>query len=245
MKNVKIKHLVVCAAGVVLTLNTVVMAQTLALNEAPPGTVRTDAYQWGAGFGFYVPEGVGTTINALGFWDPTGEGLQNNTLVALYSYASGSSYNLVTYAVIPAASPDLNYDGYDWVSVPTTFLADNGQGGDYYDIFAAPLGGDEWTTMNTGNPTLNPAIGTYAGGCLVDNNSGENISPTPPSNLADVDSNGGADSAGFGGANLGYFPTPVPEPGVGAILGGGLAMLLAVRRKNQFRWCLLGFGLTW
>lgn len=239
MKNVKINGLAY-AAATVFALGTAAMAQeTIAMNGAPPGTSRTDAYAWGAGFGFYVPAGVGTTINALGFWDPTGDGLQNNTLVALYQYSgSGNAYNLMTYATIPADSPQLNYDGYDWVSIPMTFLPDNGQGGDYYDIFAAPLGGDVWTTMNTGNPTLNSAIGTFAGGALVDNNSGENISPIPPGSLSYVDGDNGV---GFGGPNLGYFATPVPEPGVCAVLGSGLATLLVVRRKNQFGWRLLRF----
>jgi hypothetical protein len=225
MRNIKINHLVFAAVAV-FSLNLAAMAQTnLAVVGTPTGTIRNDTYEWGAGFGFYAPAGAGTTINALGFWDQTGTGLAANHIVALYGYSgSGSSYNLLTSVTVQAGTVDPLIDGYRWVSIPTLSLPDNGQGGNYYAIFASQ-GGDNWTTMS--GQTLNPEIGTFSSGALVDNNSGEDISPTPPNTLASVD--GG--NNGYGGANLGFFQ-PVPEPSVCAMLGSSVGILLALRHKK-------------
>ena len=195
----KIKDLL--SVGVaVFALNLAAMAQTeMAIVGAPTGTIRNDSYGWGAGFGFYVPSGGSTTVNALGFWDESGTGLQENHIVALYQYAgSGSAYNLMTSVTIPAGTVAPLIDGYRWVSIPALNLPDNGQNGNYYIIIASE-GDDDWTTMS--GQTLNPAIGTFSSGALIDDSSGENLSPTPPKYFASVDGN----NSGYGGGNVGFI----------------------------------------
>jgi hypothetical protein len=214
-------------AGVIaFALNMAAMAQSQAgIEGAPTGTTRNDSYEWGAGFGFYTPSGVGTTINALGFWDQSGTGLQEAHTVALYQYSgSGSSYNLMDSVTVQAGTVDPLIDGYRWVSIGNLALPDIGQGGNYYIILASQ-GGDTWTTMS--GQTLNPAIGTFSSGALIDNDSGEDLSPTPPSSFASVD---GLNS-GYGGGNLAYLAA-VPEPATFSLLGGGFMLFMAARRKK-------------
>jgi len=219
--------LILSAALAVFALDLAAMAQsTVAINGAPTGTTRSDTYEWGAGFGFYVPAGVGTTINSLGFWDQNGTGLDASHIVALYQYSgSGSAYNLLDSVTVQAGTVDPLVDGYRWVNIGNLALPDNGQGGNYYVVLASQ-GGDTWTSMS--GQTLNPAIGTFSSGALIDNNSGEDLSPTPPSSFAYVD--GG--NSGYGGADVGFI-TSVPEPAALALLSGGLMTLLALRFKGK------------
>lgn len=221
----RIKHLLSVGVGV-FALNVVAMAQSnLAIEGAPTGATRNDTYEWGAGFGFYVPSG-GTTINSLGFWDENGTGLLADHIVALYQYSgSGSSYNLLASATVQAGTVDPLVDGYRWVNIGDLALPNNGQGGNYYVILASQ-GGDTWTTLS--GQTLNPAIGTFSSGALIDNNSGQDLSPIPPSSFAYVD---GLNN-GYGGANLAFI-APVPEPGAWALAGGGIVVFTAARRRSN------------
>jgi hypothetical protein len=220
---------IVFSVATALTLNLAVSAQTnLLMVGDPPGTTRSDDYQWGAGFGFYAPSGTGTTINALGFWDQGGDGLSANHVVALYQYSgSGSSYNLLTDVTVQSGTVDSLIGGYRWVDIPTLSLPDNGQGGNYYIVFATQGGGDAWTDLS--GQTLNPVIGTFGGNALISsaNTDGYDLSQSVPGFLANYDSVSGA----YGGANLAFIQ-PVPEPATCALLGGGLIMLLRLRRKN-------------
>ena len=214
------------AAVAVFTLNVASMAQSyVAIVGSPTGTTRNDNYEWGAGFGFYAPAGIGTTVNALGFWDSTGTGLNSSHIVALYQYSgSGSSYNLLTDVTVQAGTVDPLIDGYRWASIPTLSLPDNGQGGNYYIVLATQGGGDTWTSM--AGQTIDPAIGTFSSGALIDNNNGDgyDLSQLVPGFLNYVD--GG--NSGYGGANVGYISS-VPEPATCGLLGGGLMMLVALR----------------
>ena len=151
----------------VFTIGLAAMAQTnVAIVGAPTGAIRNDSYQWGAGFGFYVPSGAGATVNALGFWDESETGLQESHIVALYQYAgSGSAYNLMAWVTVPAGTVAPLIGGYRWVGIPSLNLPDNGQDGNYYIILASQ-GEDDWTTMS--GQTLNSAIGTFSSGSLVD-----------------------------------------------------------------------------
>jgi hypothetical protein len=224
----KIKY-VLSAAVAVFAFNLAAMAQsTVAISGTPTGTTRSDNYEWGAGWGFSAPAGTGTTINALGFWDATGTGLDTSHIVALYEYSgSGSSYNLLDDVTVQAGAADPLVDGYRWVSIPTLALPDNGQGGNYYIVLATQGGGDTWTSMS--GQTINPAIGTFSSGALIDNNNpyGYDLSVSVPNSLTYVDGS----NAGYGGGNVGFI-TSVPEPATFALLGGGL-MLGALRLKGK------------
>jgi len=116
----KIK-LILSTAMAVFALDLAATAQsTLAINGAPTGATRSDTYEWGAGFGFYVPAGVGTTINSLGFWDASGTGLDSSHIVALYQYSgSGSAYNLLDSVTVQAGTVDPLSLGQHWQSGPS------------------------------------------------------------------------------------------------------------------------------
>lgn len=221
----KIKY-IVCVAMVALATHQAAKAQmTVGVSGDPTGTIRTDTYPYGAGFGFYVPSGVGTTINQLGFWDQGGDGLQADHTVALYKYAPGTDhdYTLVASVTILAGTANPLSGGYRWGSIPSVFLDDNGQGGNYYTILASNAS-DPWTDLS-GGLSLNSSIGTFSSGSVVDQGSGQFVGQ----NVLGII--GG--SAGYGGANLGFAAQAVPEPGTCTLVGSGLAILFAVRRKRS------------
>ena len=116
--------------------------------------------------------------------------------------------------------------GYRWASIGNLILPDNGQNGGYYAILASHSSLDPWTDGIGGSPILNPLIGTISGYGLIDELSGQTITQTS----ANLVGNGNPASV-YGGANLGFIQ-PVPEPGVCALLGGGVLMLLASRRQK-------------
>jgi len=216
------------AGMMVLAINTVAMAQTNIGVGIPGGTLRSDNYQWGAGFGFYTPSETGSIINALGFWDPTGNGLAAAHTVDLYQY-NGNNYNLLASATVQAGTADPLINGYRWASIPTLSLPDIGQGGDYYVILASQGGGDNWANWSSGI-SMNPLIGTATGnGALIAQNSGQNLGDSP-ANL-DIGVNQGTPNP-YGGGNLAFIE-PVPEPTTCALLGGGMMMLMVLRRKNS------------
>jgi hypothetical protein len=223
----RIKHLVF-ATVVALALNNAVEAQNEIGVGTPGGTTRSDSYPWGAGFGFYTPAGTGSTINALGFWDPTGTGLASSHTVDLYGY-NGNNYSLLASATVQAGTVDPLIDGYRWASISTLSLPDIGQGADYYIILASQGGGDNWTDWTSGL-SMNPAIGTVTGnGALIASNSGQNLGDSP-ANLG-VGGNQGAANP-YGGANLAFLE-PVPEPATFALVGAGVAMLMTLCRNKK------------
>lgn len=227
----KIKYIALAALAA-LTLNNAARAQnTIGINNLTTGngTVRNDIYTDAAvGFGFYTPSG-GATINELGYWDPNDTGLTLGHTVDLYEYSFdvNNDYDLLASVTVPAASPSLYADGYDWVSIPTLSLPDIGSGGNFYYLLTmpvasgnAPSGDDAWTANS--DLTMTPSIGTVnADGYLGSANFGASVTPIGTDNNGDTV---------WGGANLGF--EVVPEPSVYALLGGGMMTLMALRRKK-------------
>lgn len=169
----------------------------------PTGSTRNDTYV-GAGYEFYAPAG-GTTINALGYWDANGTGLLAPHTVSLFKYAgTGSSYNLVVTATIPAGTVAPLINGYRWVGIPSTALPNNGQGGGYY-VILAEHSMDTWANSIGTAPYLNPSIGTVSGQGLIANNSTFTVLSSSL-NIAGT----GNPSDGFGGANLGNLTNALP-----------------------------------
>ena len=171
--------------------------------DVPLGSTRADTYI-GAGFEFYAPV-AGTTINALGYWDATGTGLVAPHTVTLFKYAgSGSSYNPLVSATIPAGTAAPLINGYRWVSIPTTPLPNSGQGGGYY-VMLAVHSQDTWANSIGTAPYLNPAIGTVSGQGLIDNGTSFTVLGDP------IDIAGtGNPNQGFGGPNLAFLTNSLP-----------------------------------
>jgi hypothetical protein len=193
----------------------------------PTGAIRNDTYAFGAGFEFYAPSGTGTVINSLGYWDQGGDGLTTSHTVSLYAYAGfGSTYNLLTTVTLSAGTINPLIGGYRWANIGNLVLPDNGQGGGYYALLASHDGSDPWTDGIGGSPILNPLIGTISGYGLIDETSGQTITQTPV-NLVGNTNPGSV----YGGANLAFIQQ-VPEPTILALLGGGVAILMA-RRQRQ------------
>jgi len=169
---------------------------------APTGTTRNDSYP-GAGFEFYTPL-TGSSINALGYWDASGTGLLAPHTVSIYKYAgSGSSYNRVLTATIPAGTAAPLINGYRWVGIPTTTLTNIGQGGGYY-VILADHSMDTWANTIGSAPYLNPAIGTVSGQGLIPINGTTILTAT-------MNINGtGNPNNGFGGANLAFLTNTLP-----------------------------------
>jgi len=212
----------------VLALGHSAVAQNIIGVGEPTGTIRTGSYIFGAGFEFYAPSGTGTTINSLGYWDQGGDGLATSHIVSLYAYAGhDSAYNLLASVTIDAGTVDPLINGYRWVSIGNLNLPDIGQGGGYYAILATHDGAaDPWTDGIGGSPILNTLIGTIAGNGLIDELSGQTITQNPVNLVGNTDPN-----SVYGGANLAFIQ-PVPEPATLALVGGGMALLLALRRKK-------------
>ncbi len=220
---------IILTVATILAFKLVAMAQTTIAVGEPTGTIRGDAYPYGAGFGFYAPAGTGTTINSLGYWDQGGDGLGTSHIVSLYSYSgSGSDYNLISTVTVSAGTVAPLIGGYRWASIPTLALPDNGQGGGYYTILASHDGAfDPWTDGIGGSPIMNPLIGTVSGQSLIADNSGQTITQSPVTLAGNADP-----SSVYGGANLAFIEV-VPEPGAGSLLAGGLLALAAARLKKR------------
>ncbi|MDB6067653.1 MAG: Cell surface protein [Pedosphaera sp.] len=211
----KTKHLVF-AAITVFALSRSANAQNIIGVGAPTGTTRNDTYI-AAGFEFYSPAGAGTTINALGFWDQNGTGLLAVHTVSIFKYhpgiLSGSGYDLLATATIPAGTAAPLINGYRWVGIPTLTLPDNGQGGGYYAILANQTQ-DTWTSGISTPPYLNPSIGTVSGQGLI--SSGNSYTVLSSQALLSGDGN---PAHGFGGANLAFLtPKPPTQPAAAPIL---------------------------
>jgi hypothetical protein len=223
----KIRYVILTAISAFALNHSANAQNTLAVGE-PTGTLRYDTYP-GAGFEFFAPATVGsTTINALGFWDQGGDGLLSDHTVSLFQYAGTlSAYNLLATVTVSAGTVDPLIGGYRWASITPITLPDNGQNGGYYAILASE-NLDAWSS-GIGNPTtVDSTIGTYMSFALVpgDHNINGNTDPID----GDQNQAPGADANGYGGANLGFI-APVPEPTTCALLGGGMMVLMALRRK--------------
>jgi hypothetical protein len=210
MNTTKIKS-GVFAALTAFALTQGASAQNIIGVGLPAGTTRNDAYT-AAGYEFYAPV-AGATINALGFWDAGGTGLLATHTVSVFQYAGGSSYNLVVTGTIPAGTNAPLIDGYRWVSIPTTVLPDNGQGGGYYAILATQQQ-DTWANTIGSAPYMNPSIGTVSGQGVI--NAGQ--ADTVLSSSLAISGTGNAND-GYGGANLAFLTNQLPvQPAAEQIL---------------------------
>ena len=169
-------------------------------------------------------------VNYLGYADPTGVALVDSHVVTLWDNnpSGGGSPAVLASATIPAGTPALLMDGYDWVQLPSTVQLTYGH---YYVIGASVVGGvDTWGDLINNNSPDNGNNGQinwnsqyvqlgsgweFSRGGRYD--SASDYPNEPPNQTSAQDSI-------YPAANLGFDLEPVPEPGTLGIAGIGVAL---------------------
>ena len=198
---------------------------------------------------FYTPYYYNTSINWLGYADPTGAPLAISHTVTIWN---DGTENIVAQAVVPAGDSQI-YDGYAWVQLPSTVTLSYQS---YYAIGATVVGGsDPWGDViantptdngNNGQITWNVESGSWSGsayGPFVQAGSGWEFSRvgafTSGSNDPDDSSAGGnrtsASDSIYSAPNMAYnLPiTPVPEPTSLGLFAAGATLLVGLSRYRK------------
>ena len=197
---------------------------------------------------FYSPYYYNVNVNYLGYADPTGAALTGSHTITIWDQANGS---VVASAVVPAGTPTLWENGYDWVQLPSTVTLSYQH---YYWLGATVVGGvDSWGDLisnnspdpgNNGQITWNVVNGSWGGdpnspyvqagsgwefsrGGIYDGNTGDAGNPNPSFGQTS------AQDSIYPAPNLGFGVVPVPEPSTLAMLGIGTAMLLGTARNRK------------
>jgi PEP-CTERM motif len=197
---------------------------------------------------FYTPYYYNTSINWLGYADPTGAALTISHTVTIWD---DGTENIVAQAVVPAGDTQI-YDGYAWVQLASTVTLSYQS---YYAIGATVVGGvDSWGDLisnsapdngNSGQITWNVENGTWGGsanGPFVQAGSGWEFSRvgayTSGSNDPDDSSEGGnrtsVQDSIYAAPNMAYdLPiTPVPEPASLGLVAFGATLFAGLSRKS-------------
>lgn len=183
----------------------------------------------------YYPE-----VNYLGYADPTGAALVDSHVVTLWDNnpSGGGSPTVLASATVPAGTPSLFLDGYDWVQLSSTVQLTYGH---YYVIGASVVDGvDTWGDLINNTAPDNGSNGdinwnsqyVQLGSGWEGTRAGRYDSASDyPNELANQTSE--SDSI-YPAANLGYDLQPVPEPGTLGIAAIGAALLFGsgLLRKN-------------
>jgi hypothetical protein len=254
---IKMKHhLIACGVVACLALGPAAFAQTINGDEPDNSilylpnvdltTLSQNNFAGIVGGIFYTPYYYNTTVNWLGYADPTGAPLQMDHTVTIWNHADGS---VVVSAVVPAGDP-LIYDGYAWVQIASTTLTYQ----HYYWLGATVTGGvDSWGDVinntspdngNNGQITWNVESGSWGGsanGPMVQAGSGWEFSRAGiyDSNMSDAGNPNpsftqtSATDSIYPAPNMAYN-LPIPEPAGLALAGVGAVMLfgLALKRKS-------------
>ncbi|HXR46412.1 MAG TPA: hypothetical protein VN784_03140 [Candidatus Limnocylindrales bacterium] len=204
---------------------------------------------------FYTPYYFNTTLNYLGYADPTDAPLVDSHTVTIWT---DGTENIVAQAVVPAGTPTLWANGYAWVQLSSAVTLTYQH---YYAIGASVVSGvDSWGnlisntsgTQDTGSGgeiTWNVSPNGYGpsgsgnqhNGPFVQAGTGYEFAKvgayTPGATDPDDSSTGGArasitDSI-YSAPNMGYNITSVPEPTSLAFVGVGAAMLLGLLKRTR------------
>ncbi len=167
-------------------------------------------------------------VNWLGYADPTGQGLANSHEVVLWYVGGqgGSTVSKVVQATVPAGTAAPLYNGYRWVEVDDTGL----WYGSWYTISALTDGTDLWGDLISNSAATQ--INWDAD--FIGNNGGWSRAGRWDSAASWPNSPGTQDSTTdgiFPVANVGYG-LPIPEPASASIIGFGLAIIWALRRRS-------------
>lgn len=190
---------------------------------------------------FYTPYFYNTSINYLGYADPTDAPLLTNHTVTVWDQ-SGTA---VASAVVPSGTPALWEDGYAWVQLSSTVTLTYQH---YYEIGATVVGGmDSWGDLiqntapdpgNNGQITWNVESGTWSGsanGPFVQAGSGWEFSrdgqysstALPGTQVSNQDSI-------YPAPNMAYNLN-VPEPASLSLAGLGAAVVCGLARMRKAR----------
>jgi hypothetical protein len=176
------------------------------------GAVAQDLYNppFTLGYEFYAY--TSTTVDALGLYDSSGDGLADSHAVGLWN-ASGV---LLSSTVVSSGTSDALVNGFRYADVtPLTLTA-----GNYYTIGALYTQGDEPLIFTGDDISAVPAV-AYVGTTFA---SGSTLQS--PTNFASY--------GGFFGPNF-EVVAATPEPAAWATIGIGaaLALLMAGRKRGR------------
>jgi PEP-CTERM motif len=196
---------------------------------------------------FLTPYYYNVSVNYLGYADPNDVALVDSHTVTLWDGGG----NVVASAVVPAGTPTLWANGYDWVQLGSTVTLTYNS---YYEVGATVVGGvDSWGDLisnnspdngNNGQITWNVENGSWSGdanGPFVqagsgyefsrvgeyDSNTGDAGNPNPSLNQTS------AQDSIYPAANLGYNVVSVPEPTALGLLGMGTIALFRFTRRQK------------
>jgi hypothetical protein len=195
---------------------------------------------------FYTPYYYNVSVNYLGYADPNDVALVDSHTVTVWNLSGA----VIASAVVPAGTPTVWANGYDWVQLASTVTLTYQS---YYEVGATVVDGvDSWGNLitnslpdngNNGQITWNVENGSWSGsanGPFVqagsgweftrvgeyDSNTSDAGNPNPSLSQTSVE-----DSI-YPAPNLGY--NVVPEPTTLGLLGMGTAMLLGFARKRKY-----------
>jgi hypothetical protein len=239
------QYKILCVSALCMVLASAVRAQTadgsvLYTPNVDVTTLSQNTFTGTVGGIFLTTYSYYPELNYLGYADPTGAALVDSHVVTLWDNnpSGGGSPTVLASVTVPAGTPSLLLDGYDWVQLSSTV---NLTYGHYYVIGASVVGGvDTWGDLISNSSPDNGSNGQINWSSqYVQLGSGWEFSragrydsasnyPNEPANQTS-----GSDSI-YPAANLGFDLQPVPEPGTLGIAAIGAVLLLGSTflRKN-------------
>jgi hypothetical protein len=251
-KYMKKKLILIMGAVACLALGPAAFAQTingdepnnsiLYLPNVSLTTLNQNTFTGIVGGIFYTPYYYNTSINWLGYADPTGAPLAESHTVTVWNDSTGAA---VASAVVPAGTAAPLYNGYRWVQLSSLVTLSYQH---YYDIGATVTGGvDSWgdligntatDTGSNGQITWNVENGVLgsanSNGPFVQASGGyefSRVGETSTSSTVVGGTRPGTTDNIYPAPNMAYN-LPIPEPASLALAGAAMLFGLALKRKR-------------